>query len=134
VHDANTQTWTEDKARAETVARVGWRAPISPDQAFAADVGPVGTAVAAYVSHGSWVVECPDCAGAQFACPDDHRFMCNECANALNGGLWRPVIWDKQRAKIEALLQNRPRENQNWRPGETLDELRAENEQNGVKA
>lgn len=138
MQDANTQAWTESKARAETVAlgKAGgdWVAPIPADQAFGAKLGPKDTAIAAYINHGRWVVECPDCCGAQFACPDDPRFMCNNCANAMNDGMWRPVLWIKDRAKIEVLLKPRPVENQNWRPGETLADLKAENKQFGVAA
>lgn len=129
---ANDLTWTERKARAETVAQVAWTAPVPPEVAFAAKVGPSGTEIAAYVNHGRWIAECPDCANAQLACPDDQRFMCNNCANAMNGGLWRRVIWPKNRAQLEAVLKLRPPENQHWTPGETVADLKAENKANGV--
>lgn len=134
MQDANSLTWTGSKAGAEEVALVGWTAPVPAAQAFAAGMGPRSTAIAAYVNHGRWVVECPDCAGAQMACPDDRRFMCNNCANALNGGFWRLVAWPKDRDKIEALLRPRPIENQHWRPGETVVDLKAENKLMGVSA
>jgi len=135
VQDANTLAWTEPKARAETVARVGWTAPVLADQAFAGDLGPKSIAIHAAANHGRWVVECPDCCGAQFACPDDRRFMCNNCANALVGGLWRPVIWPKDRAKIDELLMLRPDpKTRHWIPGESVANLKAENKANGVEA
>lgn len=135
MQDANTLPWTEPQARAETVARAGWSAPVLADQAFAAKVGPRGTAVAAFANHGRWVVECPDCCQAVYACPDDPRFMCNNCANAMNGGLWRPVIWPKGKDIIDRLLDARPDPTtRNWSPGEPLKQLKDENKANGVSA
>ena len=133
MQDANTQTWTESKARAETVAAAQWVAPVPAEQAFAAQLGPKSIALHAEANHGRWIVVCPDCAGAQFACPDDRRFMCNECANAAVGGFWRPVIWPKERAKIDELLMLRPDpKTRHWVPGESVANLKAENKANGV--
>lgn len=83
--------------------------------------------VPAYVNHGRWVVDCPDCRNAQLACRTDHRFMCNECGNVAVGNLWRPVIWPANAQKIESLLENRPRENQNWEPDESRVSLATQN-------
>lgn len=104
-----------------------WQAERPLLEALLAPLGPASVAVEAYVNHGRWVVECPDCAGAQLASLSDPRFMCNCCGNAGVGGAWRPVIWPKARQGIEDLLEVRPPENQNWRPGETAKQLRAEN-------
>lgn len=81
------------------------------------------------INHGRWIVDCPDCAGAQLACKTDHRFMCNECGNVVIGGLWRHVDWpeDSVGLQIEAALKVRPVANQNWVPTETVDDLLAEN-------
>lgn len=87
-------------------------------------------AVPAYVNHGRWVVDCPDCRNAQLACKTDHRFMCNECGNIAVSRLWRPVIWPAKPAAIEAMLGNRPRENQNWDPSEAAVGLAIENLEN----
>lgn len=83
-------------------------------------------ATPAYLNHGRWVVDCPDCNGAQLACRTDHRFMCNECGNVVIAGLWRMVSWPADLDAIEAALAGRPIHNQNWRPGETVDDLLAE--------
>lgn len=85
------------------------------------------SSVAVSVNHGRWVVDCPDCAGAQLACRTDHRFMCNECGNVVIGGLWRTVDWPADSLQIEKALLVRPLANQNWVPGETVDDLLAEN-------
>lgn len=77
------------------------------------------TAISAYVNHGRWIAECPDCKGAQLACRNDRRFLCNECGNVAVGNLWRTVIWPDNVAGIESMLESRPRVNQNWEPGET---------------
>lgn len=137
MRNANHLPWTEDKASAATVAlgplnAPTWTAATPVNVALAAEVGQKSTALAAYANHGRWVVACPDCNGAQFACPDDQRFMCNECANVAVSGLWRPVVWPKDRIKIEALLSARPESAKNWEPGETLAFLRAENKTHGV--
>lgn len=83
--------------------------------------------VAAYVSHGRWVVDCPDCRNAQLACRTDPRFLCDECGNIAAGRLWRPVQWPSETQAIESLLENRPREVQNWNPGEDVSLLAIEN-------
>lgn len=87
----------------------------------------VGEAVEAYVNHGRWIVECPDCASALLACHTDARFLCYECGNIANGGHWRPVAFPRKADVIDQLLMARPEKNRNWRPGETLKQLRAEN-------
>lgn len=93
-----------------------------------ASVAP-SASVAVSVNHGRWVVDCPDCAGAQLACKTDHRFMCNECGNVVVGGLWRTVDWPDDAAglQIEAALKVRPIANQNWIPSESVEDLLAEN-------
>lgn len=79
------------------------------------------------VNHGRWVVDCPDCAGAQLACRTDRRFMCNECGNVVIGGLWRTVDWPDDSTGIEKALSPRPPANQNWVSSETVEDLLAEN-------
>ncbi len=96
-----------------------------------AGVAPSGT-IPVYVNHGRWVVDCPDCNGAQLACRTDRRFMCDECGNITIGGLWRPVDWPADIAAIEAVLQVRPLANQNWAPGETVQDLAADNNLRGI--
>lgn len=88
-----------------------------------------GDAVAAIANHGRWLVECPDCHGAQLTHPADRRFLCTDCGNALAGGKYRRVIWPEDHEKITAVLDQRVDEaTRNWLPGETLKDLQAENE------
>lgn len=120
--------WTSGPDIAAQVAARVWQAPRPLLEALMAPLGPASIAVEVYANHGRWVVECPDCRGAQLASPSDRRFMCNCCGNVAVGGDWRPVVWPKAREVIEDLLSARPAENQNWRPGETRKQLHAENE------
>lgn len=83
--------------------------------------------VPAYANWGRWVVDCPDCSNAQLACRTDRRFMCNECGNLSIGRLWRPVIWPSNVQAIENLLEGRPKEFQNWNPGEQVATLAIDN-------
>ena len=123
-----TDYWLNGLPEAEHVCRRHWLAkvPFSPQ----APTG--GSRVAAYVSAGRWVVDCPDCKSAVLAPFTDRRFMCVECANRENDGRWRPVAWPDNRADIEFLLEMRPQQNQNWAPGETLAQLAKENMEHGV--
>jgi len=89
--------------------------------------------VPAYVNHGRWVVDCPDCRNAQLACATDHRFMCNECGNIAVGHLWRPVEWPADSVRIANLLESRPRQYQNWNPDEDVRLLAIENLENTGK-
>lgn len=106
-----------------------WNAGTPLDEAIAAPMGPSSIAVEAQISHKRWVVACPSpgCYGAQLTAPDDRRFMCVECGNAAVGRKWRPVIWPEEHAQIGAILDERPADVAHWSPGETLDDLRAEN-------
>lgn len=123
---------TSDSARAEEVAVIQWRAPVNFMDAIMAPTAAAKDAITVHASDSPWCVECPDCHGAQLACPDDRRFLCNECGNVAIGGNFRPVVWPKDRTKIEALLLVRPPEARNWQPGETLKFLRDENKERGV--
>lgn len=130
MQDATSVHWSRG-GDAAVVAAVGWTCPtVAPETAFAAELGGKDVAVEAYANHGRWIVECPDCCSAQLACPDDRRFMCNNCANVAVGGVWRPVTWPKNRDKIEGAIEGRPLSAQNWSPGETVAFLKAENKAN----
>jgi hypothetical protein len=90
-----------------------------------------------YINHGRWVVECEICASAVVAEPEDPLFICPTCGG---GGTWRRVTFPAPavRARIEALLLLRPgfrnaAPNRNWRPGESLAKLRAENLEHGIE-
>lgn len=109
---------------AATVPAHFWLAPMPAK--FDAETSGEPT-LKVYANEGRWIAECPACHGAQLACFEDQRFMCNECGNLAVGGLWRALEWPAARVSIEAVLEARPTVNQNWLPGETLAELKAEN-------
>lgn len=113
-------------ADAEAAPRRFWSSIIPIEQAMAAPMGPPEIAINVVANHGRWVVECPDCSEAQMACATDHRFMCNLCANVAVEGMWRAVVWPEEHGEIDRLLSVRPIANQNWLPGETVDDLVAE--------
>jgi hypothetical protein len=89
--------------------------------------GDAASALAVRVNHGRWVIDCPDCGGAQLACRTDPRFFCTDCGNAAVGGAWRPVRWPADAAGVEAALGARPLGLQNWTEDEPVGLLRAEN-------
>lgn len=81
------------------------------------------------VHRGSWLVKCP-CLSAALACRTDHRFFCVTCGNVAVDGAWVPVTWPDDIEAIEEILMRRMyRNNRNWEPGETLDDLAKENEE-----
>lgn len=93
--------------------------------------------VEAFVNYGRWVVQCPACRSAQVGNPEDPRFFCTGCSNEVVGHRWVAVVYPPVpvRREIERELLRRPIDAvMNWHPGESLDELRAENEIHGVKS
>lgn len=89
--------------------------------------------VHAYVNHNRWIVDCPDCRAAVYIWLDAPAMLCSECWNASIGGKYRRVILPKDVAGIAAALMERPLpQNRNWRPGETVAMLRADNQQHGL--
>jgi hypothetical protein len=82
-----------------------------------------GKATFAYANYSRWVVDCPDCREGQLGCKTDHRFMCSNCGNVAIGGLWRTVDWPDEAPEVEAALEVRPPDNQNWFPEETVQDL-----------
>jgi len=107
-----------------------WQGPVAPN--FDVQTSPEPP-LKVYLNYGRWIAECPDCHGAQLACHEDPRFMCNECANIAAEGLWRAIEWPIDRPGIEAALERRHIDNQNWLPGETTEHLRAESRAHGVR-
>lgn len=115
---------------AEWAPRSFWQTGRSVD--FGSPVA-AGADVPAYVNHGRWVVECPDCRGAQLACEQDRRFMCNTCGNESIGGRWRAVVWPPFWQGLESVLIRRPDPvTRNWLPGESVADLASENDDHGV--
>lgn len=90
-----------------------------------------GIAASARVNHGRWVVSCPFCPGAQFACRGDPRFFCVDCLHVGTSaeGRFVRVLWPSHPEGIEETLAPRPASNRHWEPGESLEDLRAENVQ-----
>ena len=85
-----------------------------------------------YVNRGMWIAEC-ECRHAVALAPcgegvegvdwpaDTERLHC-VCSRGVQA-----VQWPSQRAAIERVLVRRPVENRNWRPHETIADLRLEN-------
>lgn len=80
----------------------------------------------AYVNHGRWVADCPECSGGIDCSPDLPRGACLDC-----GAVYKiDFPSKKEREDVDALLSERPREaNRNWdrHKGEELKLLRTEN-------
>ena len=87
--------------------------------------------LATSVNHGRWIVDCPDCNGAQIASRMG-LFFCVDCGNVANRGCWYAVRFPTEQTVIDAVLLTRPPKNRNWQPGETLEQLRAENSLRGL--
>ena len=91
----------------------------------------------AKINHGRWIADCPNCpagTGAEFVDPNFDLFFCMSCGNVLVNERIRRVDFPPppQVAEIEAILEPRPLKNQNWEPGETLEQLLAENQAGGI--
>ena len=89
--------------------------------------------VLAEVNHGRWVANCsnPDCGGALVVTVADPIFLCTESGNETNGGKPFNVVFPPDRMAIERELMKRPllarkAKARNWKPGETVADLRAE--------
>ena len=85
----------------------------------------------AYVNYGRWCVKC-ECGGGEFAW-DEGWMMCRSCFNAKHGHKYRPVVFPKDKERIEQILMVRPLDNRNWRPGESISDLQAENERHSAE-
>jgi len=103
----------------------GMRLPFDPEYDSKVVVYPE-------VNHGRWIVRCPWCPSASFA-REDGWFFCSDCGNS---GVYRKHVrapFPKQRKALETALSSRPNPiNQNWRRGESVESLRAENVIYGV--
>lgn len=81
----------------------------------------------AEVNHGRWIVKC-ECGGAEKMW-EEGVFMCQSCYNATHKHQYRKAIFPQSRKAIEAILSKRPLPNRNWQSGETLEQLKRENEE-----
>lgn len=95
----------------------------------------------AWMYQGQWVADCPRACGnveKRGRCDDGttggldvRAFYCRPAHGGC--GVTCPVDWPYRICEIEALVLARPfRDNQNWRPGEDLLDLLAENLQHGI--
>ena len=62
--------------------------------------------VYARVSDNRWIADC-ECAGAEAVDPDDPRFFCFSCYNAVVGGMMREAIFPDDLDEIEEILTAR---------------------------
>ena len=84
------------------------------------------------IDEGVWMAHCPSCDGYTVPRRGAARHICYSC---WHGGdpRFRAVTWPTDLDDIEAVLLRRPQTaNRNWRPPETLDDLRRENAEHGV--
>jgi len=84
--------------------------------------------VAPNVNHGRWVFACPLCGPnhVSMATPALDTVVCRTCGHEY-GADFPPEL-----AEIERLLLLRPKDNRNWRPGESVADLRVENAAHGL--
>ena len=91
--------------------------------------------IEAEMNHGRWIVACPglQCNGATYASVAQPWFICPDCESLDNGRRWRFVIFPSDKAGIEVALMARPdAANRNRYPGETMEDLRKENQLHGL--
>lgn len=115
-----------------------------------------GKAVLARIWQGQWVAECDACGGNEFVDPGEPVFFCFGCGNRENNSYLRPVEFPENWAEIEAVILERPVRDRrgvtdleraglaqpavivkvdgvpfplvrSWMPGESVDELRKQN-------
>lgn len=80
-------------------------------------------AVQARHNWNRWVADCMTCRSALTVPPGTEFAGCWDC-----GGTIGPICWPNDPAGIEAILSYRPDPNtRSWEPGETLEDLLAEN-------
>jgi len=120
----------------EQAARMGVALPLPSE--VAEDAPPAYAEVnplAPVEPVARWIARCPDCPGGSSYVwiEGPHVMFCLACCNEAIGHRWRPVVVPADRLEIERLLGMRPNASQQvWRPGETLAQLRAENELLGL--
>ena len=82
----------------------------------------------AYVNGGNWIVRC-SCGAGNATDPQWRIACCYGC-----GAIHRTIAFPPSAALSEGvrLLLDRPVANRNWEPGETVDDLRRENDEHGL--
>lgn len=123
------------RAVADQINRLGFTAARSYDAldiTLGDPANPVDPPLMAYVNNGEWKLKC-ECGGCEFVDLEARIAMCCSCWNLAHSRQWRNVTVPTERAVIEAALLLRPdRVNRNWKPGETVAGLLAENAENGI--
>lgn len=92
------------------------------------DLLPYGNHV--YANWGRWVVMCasPFCTGAMQVYSGQMFVACGDCGWPIE-----ELIWPVDPEGVETILLMRPDEKtRNWHPGETLQDLLAENVEHGI--
>ncbi len=85
-----------------------------------------GGTIDAYVNHGRWVADCA-CNGAELVAPGQ-EMVCGSCGARNTVKFPSP----KTRTDLDVVLSRREQFRQNWYPYETVDELVAQNIENGI--
>lgn len=80
----------------------------------------------ARIDWGRWLIDC-DCGTSLIVNPDWPYAPCPEC-----GTVHRVIVFPENREAIEAAINQRAQKAQFWSPGETVDELQAENRAHGI--
>ena len=97
-----------------------------------------GGDIQAYIDCGRWLAECPDCHSAQVISDKTRDFWCLHCGNASIDFKWRHIRMPRNRKVLEDVLVLRPAARsdraltRNWKTGETVDDLKAENVAHGL--
>ena len=81
----------------------------------------------AEINHGRWLINC-ECHGAAVTCRTAKIACCFDC-----GRVHLVVKFPRNAAKIESILLARPMANRNWKKGETVKFLMAENVEHEMK-
>ncbi len=90
------------------------------------DVRKSRKSAVAYVNHGRWLFDCPECQASDYVWPGHTHALCTGCGTRYK--LKSPS--EAEIRKVEKLLDARgARENQNWNAhwGESVKQLAAEN-------
>ena len=100
--------------------------------------GPVDPPVIAFVHAaaqvgfremtGRWMARC-ECGGAEVVDQKEPVFMCCSCMNEEYGRQFRNVKFPQDKEAIETILSERIGRERNWLPGESLEDLRSQNEE-----
>jgi len=86
--------------------------------------------LAAYVSDGRWVADCPECRGGVGLWRENEEACCLDCGHVYSSIDWPDA---SEVDEAERVLAARPTTELHWRPdsGETVDDLKVENLKHG---